>query len=106
MRIRELVERHKNPVRNPTVDEAQLNVHVEDECILHELLQMRGDGVIVEQHAHCLEGVSVIYVRCADNESAGELMAAWMPYLPHLPRVPSERVTGIPIARSCRVRSR
>lgn len=106
MRIRELVERHKNPARHPAVDEAQLTVHVDDEFILADLLRARGDGEIVERHPHCLEGLSTVYVRCADNDSAGQLMAAWVPYLPYLPRLPSELIIERPIARSCRVRPR
>jgi len=106
MRIRELVENLKNPARNPAVNEAQLTVHVDDEFILADLLRTRGDGEIVERRSHCLEGLSIIYVRCSDDESAGELIEAWVPYLPYLPRVPSELITGRPIARSCQVRTR
>lgn len=106
MRIRELVESLKSPARNTAVNEAQLTVHVEDESILAELLRTRGDGEIIERRSHRLEGLSTVYVRCADNDSAGELMAAWLPYLPYLPRLPSELVVERPIARSCRVRPR
>lgn len=106
MRIREIVERLKNPPRNPAVNEARITVHVDDELILDDLLRTRGDGEIVEQRSHCLEGLSTVYVRCADNNSAGELMAAWVPYLPYLPRLPSELIVERPIARSCRVRPR
>lgn len=106
MRIREVVEHLKNSARDPAVDEVQLTVHVEDEFILHDLLRTRGDSEIVERRPHCLEGLSTVYVRCADNDSAAGLMEAWVPYLPYLPRVSAERVTGIPIARSCRVRPR
>lgn len=106
MRIRELVERYKNPARNPAVNEAQLTVHIDDEFILADLLRARGDGEIVERLPHCLEGLSTVCVRCTDHDGAAELMEAWVPYLPYLPRVPSERVTGTPIARSCRVRPR
>lgn len=106
MGIIEIVERLKNAARPTAAYEAQLTVHVDDEFVLADLLRSRGDGEIVERQSHSLEGLSTVYVRCADNDSAGQLMAAWMPYLPYLPRVPSERVTGIPIARSCRVRPR
>lgn len=106
MRIHELVERRKYPARNPAADEAQLTVHIDDEFILSDLLRTRGNGEIIERRPHCLEGLSTVYVRCTDNDSAGELMEAWLPYLPHLPRIPSERVVEKPIARSCRVRPR
>ena len=106
MRIRELIERCKYPTRHPAVNEAQLTVHVDDEFILTDLLRTRGDAEIVERQSHCLEGLSTVYVRCADNESAGEFMAAWVHYLPYLPRLPSELIVGRPIARSCRVRPR
>jgi len=104
MRIRELVERHKTPPRDPVLDEAQLTVHVEDESILADLLSTHGDGEIVERRFYCLEGLSTVYVRCADNESAAELMTAWLPYLPYLPRLPSELIIERPIAHSFRVR--
>lgn len=106
MRISELVERLKNPARLPAANEAHLTVHVDDEFVLDDLLRTRGDGEIVERQSHSLEGLSTVYVRCANNDSAGQLMAAWVPYLPYLPRLPSELIIGRPTARSCRVRPR
>jgi hypothetical protein len=106
MRIRELVERHKTLPRDLALNEAQLTVHVEDEFIMADLLRTRGDGEIVERKSHSLEGLSTVYVRCADNDGAAELMEAWVPYLPYLPRLPSELIVERPIARSYRVRAR
>lgn len=84
MRFREIIEPNYARLRDVAWNEAQLTLHAKDEHILLELLQTRGDGEIVERHARCVENVSTVYVRCADNDSAGDLMEAWAPHLPSM----------------------
>lgn len=88
MRYREIIESISSRLREPAWNEAQLTLHAKDEHILLDLLQTRGDGEIVERRGRCLEGVSTVYVRCADNDSAGSLLEAWLPHLPQFRRLP------------------
>lgn len=84
MRSREIIESNYTRLRDPAWNEAQLTLHAKDEHILLDLLQTRGDGEIIECYERHVYGVSTVYVRCANNESAGELMEAWAPNLPNM----------------------
>ncbi|WP_243985797.1 hypothetical protein [Methylobacterium sp. E-046] len=102
MRYCEIAEPDSVPLRDPARNEAQLTVNIKDDPILLDLIRKRGDGEIVERRARRLNGVSTIYVRCADNDSAAALMEAWVPYLPIMRR-PTSRMTGRtdPVRQTC-----
>jgi len=84
MRARTFIVLDSARLRNPAWNEAQLPLHATDEHLLLDLQRIRGDGEIVDRHASRIEDVTTVYVQCANNDSAGDLMEAWEPHLPKL----------------------